>query len=60
MRRRKRDRVRTPFRYSVPAAVLGFIIGWAVAGWLGWDPLFSGLGFLLLATVVVDACWEAR
>jgi asparagine N-glycosylation enzyme membrane subunit Stt3 len=60
MRSRNRDRARTPYKYSVPAAVLGFIIGGAVGSWLGWDPLFTAVGVLLLALVVVDACWEAR
>jgi hypothetical protein len=44
----------------LPAAVLGFIVGWAVGVWLGWEPFFTAVGVLLLAQVVVDACWVSR
>jgi hypothetical protein len=40
--------------------VLGFIVGWAVGVWLGWEPFFTAVGVLLLAQVVVDACWVSR
>jgi hypothetical protein len=40
--------------------VFGFIVGWAVGVWLNWEPLFTALGVLLLAQVVVDALWARR
>jgi uncharacterized membrane protein YfcA len=60
MRLRRPDRERTPLRYTLPAAVLGSIVGWAVGVWLGWEPFFTAVGVLLLAQVVVDALWATR
>ena len=48
---------RTPYRYTLPATACGLITGWAVAGWVGWDPLFTAIGVALLAQVVVEALW---
>jgi hypothetical protein len=60
MRLRKPERERTPLQYTLPAAVLGIIVGWAVGVWLGWEPFFTAVGVLLLAQVVVDALWMTR
>jgi hypothetical protein len=60
MRLRKAERERTPLRYTLPAAVLGFIVGWVVGVWLGWEPFFTAVGVLLLGQVVVDALWVTR
>jgi hypothetical protein len=60
MRLRNPDRVRTPLRYMLPAAVMGFLVGLVVAIWLDWDPFFTGVGFLLLAQVVVEWRWAER
>ena len=51
---------KTPHRYTMPAAAFGLVIGWAVAGWIGWDPLFTAIGVGLLSSVVVDALWATR
>jgi hypothetical protein len=60
MRLGKPERERTPLRYTLPAAVLGFLVGWAVGVWLGWEAFFTAVGVLLLAQVVVDALWMTR
>jgi hypothetical protein len=51
----RRSGIARPFRYTLPAAVLGFIVGWAGGVWLGWEPCSTGVGILLLAQVIVDA-----
>jgi hypothetical protein len=51
---------KTPYRYTMPATALGLVLGWALGGWLGWDPLFAAIGIGLLASIVVDAVWASR
>jgi hypothetical protein len=51
---------KTPYRYTMPATALGLVLGWAIGGWLGWDPLFTAIGIGLLASIVVDALWAGR
>jgi len=51
---------KTPYRYTMPAAAFGLVIGWAVGGWVGWDPLLTAIGVGLLPSVVVDALWATR
>ena len=51
---------RTPFRFTVPAAIAGFVFGWVLGGLLGWEQIFAALGGCLLAQVVLDAWWSQR
>jgi predicted MFS family arabinose efflux permease len=48
---------KAPYRYTLPATACGLVLGWALGGWLGWDPLFTAIGVELLASVVVEAIW---
>jgi len=41
----------------MPAAAFGLVIGWAVAGWIGWDPLFTAIGVGLLCSMLADVLW---
>jgi hypothetical protein len=52
--------MRTPFRYTLPAALAGLVAGWLFGMWVGWEPGFCAIGVCLLAQVVVDAWWAAR
>ena len=56
---RERD-AKTPYRYTLPATAIGLVLGWAVGGWVGWDPLFTAIGVGLLASVLVDVLWASR
>ena len=48
---------KTPYRYTMPAAACGLVIGWAVGGWIGWDPLFTAIGVGLLCSMLADVLW---
>jgi hypothetical protein len=56
----REQETKPPYRYTLPAAAFGLVVGWAVGARLGWDPLFTAIGVGLLAQVVAEALWAAR
>ena len=52
--------MRTPYRYTVPVAILGLVTGWLIGVLIGWEPIFAALGGCLLAQVFLDAWWARR
>jgi hypothetical protein len=51
------EKSKTPYRYTMPATAFGLVLGWALAGRLGWDPLFTAIGVGLLSSIVIDVLW---